>query len=54
MVRYVLNHPEMATVKWVLTTADAQGVYSELGFEPLTKPEQWMIRKTGTAALPAL
>jgi len=51
MVRYALAHPELATVKrWVLATADAQGVYAPLGFvpimEPENKPERWMIRHT--------
>ena len=44
MVRYALEHPELAHVKWLLATADAHGVYAALGFEPLTNPERLMQR----------
>jgi GNAT superfamily N-acetyltransferase len=44
MVRYALEHPEFARVKWVLATADAHGVYAKLGFGPLKDPSRWMER----------
>lgn len=44
MVRYALEHPELARVKWVLATADAHGVYADLGFKPLKDPQRWMER----------
>jgi ribosomal protein S18 acetylase RimI-like enzyme len=44
MVRYALEHPEFARVKWVLATADAHGVYAKLGFAPLKEPQRWMER----------
>jgi GNAT superfamily N-acetyltransferase len=30
--------------RWMLATADAHGLYSQFGFEPLPKPERWMWR----------
>lgn len=42
MVRYALDHPDFATVNWVLATLDAHDVYAKLGFTPLTNPERWM------------
>jgi GNAT superfamily N-acetyltransferase len=44
MVRYALEHTEFARVKWVLATADAHGVYANLGFAPLKDPLRWMER----------
>lgn len=44
MVKFALDHPDYATVsRWMLATRDAHGVYAGIGFEPLTKPESWMI-----------
>ena len=44
MVKFALDHPEYATVtRWLLATRDAHGVYAGVGFEPLAKPESWMI-----------
>jgi GNAT superfamily N-acetyltransferase len=41
----VMTHPGMAEMKrCVLATADAHGLYEEYGFQPLQKPEWWMIR----------
>ena len=42
IVRHAMNHPELAGVRWLLATADAHGVYTSLGFGPLTEPERWM------------
>jgi ribosomal protein S18 acetylase RimI-like enzyme len=43
VVRFALQHPEFASVScWMLATADAHGVYRELGFGPLAQPERWM------------
>ena len=43
MVRFALQHPEFNSVScWMLATADAHGVYRELGFGPLAQPERWM------------
>lgn len=43
LVRALMAHPEMQTVRrWMLGTADAHGVYAELGFRPLKAPERLM------------
>ncbi len=42
MVQEALNHPDFATVNWLLATLDAHEVYSRLGFTPLENPERWM------------
>jgi GNAT superfamily N-acetyltransferase len=43
LVRALMAHPEMQTVRrWMLGTADAHGVYAELGFGPLKAPERLM------------
>jgi GNAT superfamily N-acetyltransferase len=43
MVTYALNHPEHRGLRrWLLATADAQGVYAGVGFKPLDNPERWM------------
>jgi ribosomal protein S18 acetylase RimI-like enzyme len=42
MVRVALEHPDFATVNWLLATLDAHGVYEKLGFKPLQNPERWM------------
>ena len=52
MMRYALDHPELATVRtWTLATNDAHGVYAPLGFRPIaepeSKPETWMVRRKG-------
>jgi GNAT superfamily N-acetyltransferase len=46
MVKIALEHPDFATVSWLLATKDAHGVYAKLGFEPLKNPERWMTRGT--------
>ena len=43
LVRFALAHPEHQGLRrWILATADAQGVYQGVGFEPLPHPERWM------------
>lgn len=44
MVQAALDHPDFATVNWLLATVDAHGVYTELGFAPLKNPERWMTK----------
>lgn len=47
MVTYILNHEELKDVyQWLLITKDAHGVYSKVGFNPISRPLDWMeIRK---------
>jgi GNAT superfamily N-acetyltransferase len=43
LVRALMMYPEMQTVRrWMLGTADAHGVYAELGFGPLKAPARLM------------
>ena len=43
MVAALMQHPEMQGLRrWLLATCDAHGVYAELGFKPLAKPERFM------------
>lgn len=43
LVRSLMTHPEMQTIRrWMLGTADAHGVYADLGFAPLKAPERLM------------
>ncbi len=50
LVRAAVTHPELRGLKrFVLATADAHEVYAREGFEPLDRPERWMIRRGDTA-----
>lgn len=41
----VLGHPDLQGLRrWILATRDAHGLYQQLGFTPLKKPETFMER----------
>jgi len=43
LIQTVIEHPELQGLRrWSLATADAHGLYSQLGFTPLSKPDRWM------------
>lgn len=43
LVECVLSHPELQGLRrWVLATRDAHGLYQQLGFTPLQRPEIFM------------
>jgi GNAT superfamily N-acetyltransferase len=43
MLKYILAHGELKCVyQWLLITDDAHGVYRKVGFEPLSRPQDWM------------
>ncbi|WP_409271499.1 GNAT family N-acetyltransferase [Neobacillus sp. SCS-31] len=43
MVHYILSHEELKDVyQWLLITKDAHGVYSKVGFNPISRPLDWM------------
>jgi GNAT superfamily N-acetyltransferase len=43
LLQTIRNHPELQGLKrWMLATADAHGLYSQFGFGPLAKPDNWM------------
>ncbi len=43
-VKTILEHPRLQTVKWLLTTDDAQDLYRQFGFSELD-PSKFMIRQ---------
>ena len=44
MVRFAQEHPEhQGFRRWILATKDAQPVYRSVGFEPISRPDSWMI-----------
>lgn len=45
LVDAVVSDPDLAAMKrLLLATADAHGVYTDVGFTPLLQPERWMER----------
>lgn len=43
---YIFNHPELKDVEnWMLTTADAHGLYEKYGFNKIANPEKIMKRE---------
>jgi GNAT superfamily N-acetyltransferase len=45
LVQSILDHPNLKNVRrWLLITDDAQGLYQQFDFGPLTEPEKWMQR----------
>jgi len=43
LMRTMLDHPDLQELRRiVLATRDAHGLYVELGFGPLARPERWM------------
>ncbi len=47
MVCWFIDHPELAGIRRLaLVTADAHGVYSEIGFTAPIRPERWTERLT--------
>lgn len=47
MINYILEHEDMKDVyQWLLITKDAHEVYKKVGFEVVSRPNDWMeIRK---------
>ena len=47
LVESILAHPELRVMgRWLLGTADAHGLYSRYGFDPLERTERFMARET--------
>ena len=43
MINYILTSDELKDVyQWLLITKDAHGVYSKVGFQPISHPLAWM------------
>jgi hypothetical protein len=42
-MEYVTQHPALQNLRrWILTTRDAHGLYSQVGFTPVKFPERYM------------
>jgi GNAT superfamily N-acetyltransferase len=43
LMECVMSHPELKGLRrWILVTRDAHGLYEQLGFKPLSRPEGYM------------
>lgn len=43
IINYILTHQELTDVyQWLLITRDAHGVYNKVGFNPVSRPLDWM------------
>lgn len=43
IIKYILNHKELSDVyQWLLITNDAHDVYRQVGFNPVSRPLDWM------------
>jgi len=43
LMQSIAEHPDLQGLRrWSLATADAHGLYSQFGFTPLSKPQNWM------------
>ncbi len=43
LIQTIVNHPDLQGLRrWSLATADAHGLYEQLGFTSLAKPANWM------------
>jgi GNAT superfamily N-acetyltransferase len=46
LVGCLLDHPDLQGLRrWLLGTADAHGLYAQLGFTPLDDPARYMLRR---------
>jgi GNAT superfamily N-acetyltransferase len=45
LMECILQHPTLQNLRrWILTTRDAHGLYSQVGFVPVKSPERYMER----------
>jgi GNAT superfamily N-acetyltransferase len=51
LMQAVVDHPELAGLPLALSTADAHGLYEQLGFTQLPRPQQWMLRADASSRL---
>src|ERR1700684_3126965 len=43
LMQCIMQHPALQTLRrWILTTRDAHGLYSDVGFTPVKFPERYM------------
>jgi GNAT superfamily N-acetyltransferase len=49
LVRVATHHPDVATIRQVLSTAPERTLYRQFGFDGLAAPERWMERRQARA-----
>lgn len=43
LMQTIMDYPDLQGLRrWILSTADAQGLYSQFGWKPVAYPERWM------------
>jgi len=43
LMQIIMAYPELQGLRrWILSTADAHGLYKQFGWEPVSCPERWM------------
>jgi len=43
LMQTINEHPDLQGLRrWSLATADAHGLYSQFGFTPISRPDNWM------------
>jgi len=43
LMQTIMAYPELQCMRrWILSTADAHGLYKQFGWEPVAYPERWM------------
>ncbi|MCG8350842.1 MAG: GNAT family N-acetyltransferase, partial [Chloroflexales bacterium] len=46
LMQVVTEHPDLQGLRmWLLATRDAHGLYAQSGFEPLSAPERFMVKR---------
>jgi GNAT superfamily N-acetyltransferase len=50
LVQVAAGHPDVATIRQVLSTAPERTLYRQFGFDRLAAPERWMERRQAPAA----
>lgn len=49
LMECIMQHPALQNFRrWILTTRDAHGLYSQFGFKPVKSPERYMERQDAT------
>lgn len=43
LMEVITQHPDLQGLRrWILATRDAHGLYEQVGFSPLARPDRWM------------
>ncbi|MEI4828424.1 GNAT family N-acetyltransferase [Bacillus sp. FJAT-53711] len=45
LIETIVNHPKLKGTRFMLVTQDAHTLYEQYGFEKITEPEKFMMRK---------